>query len=358
MNKRLKIGAGVLLILALAGCSILAPQTEPRNTTVPGQYGSIQIQHGYLQVGDASPDNTLGQGDAYFEDAVEVDGELELDGALDADSTANFAGNVTMDGGVLNIGGGTPAVAAGDNDLYVTGDLEVDGEIEADGAIDADAGVAVAGGSLNVDDAIDQDGSSDEVQLSVTGYTTQTSDLVNFDGGLTDIGGGTYEQVDGDNDLGIAGDLEAEGTTDLAALELAGTAVSASAGELNETAGMIGGATWVVGTEASNDVTATLQLEDADGNDLSGMHVVWVYCSDDSGGDGICGSAPDGGIATGTDGATLDEPEDNKLMMVLSESDGDVDFTLTESGADTFYLVAVLSNGEIVVSDGFTTTAE
>ena len=56
----------------------------------------------------------------------------------------HFSG-LTVDGDVTNIGGGTPAVAAGDNDLYVTADLEVDGEIEADGAIDADSTLNVQG---------------------------------------------------------------------------------------------------------------------------------------------------------------------------------------------------------------------
>jgi hypothetical protein len=70
----------------------------------------------------------------------------------------------------------------------------------------------VAGGALNVDDAIDQDGSSDEVQLAVTGFTTQTNDLVQIDGGLVDVGGGTYSTADGDNDVGVAGDLEINGT--------------------------------------------------------------------------------------------------------------------------------------------------
>jgi hypothetical protein len=111
----------------------------------------------------------------------------------------------------LAIGDGTANLATGDDDLYVEGDLEVDDEIEADGTIDADAGVSVAGGKLDVDDAVDIDGSSDETQLAVTGYTTQTSDLVQFDGGLVDIGGATYAVADGDDDLGIAGVLEVDG---------------------------------------------------------------------------------------------------------------------------------------------------
>jgi hypothetical protein len=69
--------------------------------------------------------------------------------------------------------------------------------------------------ALDVDNNIDQDGTADEVQLSITGYTTQTNDLVQFDGGLTDVGGGSYSTADGDNDLGVAADLEVDGELEL-----------------------------------------------------------------------------------------------------------------------------------------------
>jgi len=68
---------------------------------------------------------------------------------------------------------------------------------------------------LDLDGPIDLDGIANEVQLSVAGYTTQTNDLVQLDGGLVDIGGGTYATADGENDLGIEGDLEANGALDI-----------------------------------------------------------------------------------------------------------------------------------------------
>jgi hypothetical protein len=63
----------------------------------------------------------------------------------------------------------------------------------------------------DLEEALAITGEADEVQLGVTGYTTQTSDLVQLDGGLVDIGGGSYANADGDNDLGVAGDLEVDG---------------------------------------------------------------------------------------------------------------------------------------------------
>jgi len=125
--------------------------------------------------------------------------------ALDVDT------NVTIDGGLTDIGGATYAVADGDNDLGIAGTIEVHGQSRLEGNID-------------LNDAIDLDGDSDEVQLSVTGYTTQTNDLVQLDGGLTDVGGGSYATADGDNDLGVAADLEVDDELDVDGnVDIAGT---------------------------------------------------------------------------------------------------------------------------------------
>lgn len=234
MNKRLMKAAlavvlPLLVVGLLAACGVFGPVVEER---AAGSYGSIQIRNGYLRVGDAVPDNTLGTGDAFFEDAIEVDGELELDGALDADSTANFASTVTFDGGLLNVGGGTPSVAAGANDLYVTGDLEVDGEIEADGTVDFDGTTfdLDATGSI---DLTTTEAAADAIHIDANGTVTTGVDVdlgsvsgMSIDGGLVDIGSGTYETADSDNDLGIAGDLEVEGTAYINSLDVDGGTIT------------------------------------------------------------------------------------------------------------------------------------
>lgn len=184
------------------------------------------------------------------QDALNIDdGNVDIDDDLDVNGTTNLddldvdlTASLNIDGHMVDIGTGSCSVADGDNDLCVAGDVEIDNELELDGALDADstadiadtltlskasgnALVVSAGGGFDMNGNIDLDGSADEAQLAVTGYTTQTSDLVQFDGGLTDIGAGTYTTANGDNDLGIDGDLEVNGAADLdGTLDVAGVA--------------------------------------------------------------------------------------------------------------------------------------
>lgn len=145
-----------------------------------------------------------------FSSGVDLDGadltiDADGDSILDENTDDNIrltlgtaAGTFSTLTGNFKVGNGSPTVAQNGEDAYVEGQFEVDGEGQFDGGIDSNG-------------IIDQDGAADAVQLAVTGYTTQTTDLVQLDGGLTDIGGGTYSVANGDNDLGVAGDIEATG---------------------------------------------------------------------------------------------------------------------------------------------------
>lgn len=115
-------------------------------------------------------------------------------------------------------------------------------------------------------------------------------------------------------------------------------------------------ATVTVSAENTNVVTVTIQLQDGNGDDLANVAGVYFYLSDDSGGSGVAATAPNGGIAIGTDG-TLAEVVSGKAGWLISESDGDIDIEVTESGTDTFYLVLIMPSGEIVVSDALTFAA-
>lgn len=116
------------------------------------------------------------------------------------------------------------------------------------------------------------------------------------------------------------------------------------------------GATITVGADAGTTVAITIQLTDFYGEDLAVRGSVFAYLSDDANGDSIAGTAPDGGVAVGSDGLAIPVVAD-KAWQLVSESDGDIDLVVTESGADVWYLVIVSPNGFLTVSDAITFTA-
>ncbi len=117
--------------------------------------------------------------------------------------------------------------------------------------------------------------------------------------------------------------------------------------------GVVGGVTIVVGTEVPNVINVTLQLTDHRGEDIAQRGAVFAYLSDDANGDSVAGTAPDSGIAIGTDGLAM-EITANKVMWLVSESDGDIDLDIEESSTDTWYLIVVLPDGSLVASDAIT----
>lgn len=113
------------------------------------------------------------------------------------------------------------------------------------------------------------------------------------------------------------------------------------------------GAAITVGTEAANVINVAIQLQMGD-TALAEIGVVQAYLSDDSGGDGIAATAPSAGVAIGTDGSILVADVADKMWTLQSEADGDIDLDITDVGTPTFYLVVILPDGRIVVSDAIT----
>jgi hypothetical protein len=109
-------------------------------------------------------------------------------------------------------------------------------------------------------------------------------------------------------------------------------------------------ATMVVGIEAADVINVAIQLVDPAGTAVAErMGVMW-YLSTDAEGDNVAAAAPSGGIAIGTDGL-LFEWTANLAGWAISEVDGDIDVSLTETGDGFFYLILVMPNGKLVVSD-------
>jgi hypothetical protein len=182
-------------------------------------------------------------GNATIIQTLDVDGTANLDD-MDIDLSAEFE----IDGGLVDIGGGTGGTADGDNDLLVAGDAEVDDTLDVDGDIDLDgdgfdvditagfsidgdaaSNVNVAGAGVDLtleseagrlilkgDEAVANGITIDANDAVTTGLDIDVGSVsgVTIDGGLVDIGGGSGATADGDNDLLVAGDVEVDGTLD------------------------------------------------------------------------------------------------------------------------------------------------
>lgn len=150
--------------------------------------------------------------------------------------------------------------------------------------------------------------------------------------------------------LTVAGTDVTNSIAELAAIN----GLTTSADELNTLDGAPLGATITPGAEDSG--TVAIQLTDGAGADLAVRGSVFAYLSDDANGDSIAGTAPDGGVAIGADGLLIPIVAD-KAFQLVSEADGDIDLAITESGADTWYLIIVLPTGKLVASTAITFTA-
>lgn len=112
-------------------------------------------------------------------------------------------------------------------------------------------------------------------------------------------------------------------------------------------------ATFTIGTEGTDAINVAVQLKNAKGQALVTRTSIFAYLSDDANGDSIVATAPDGGWAIGTDGLLIPVVA-SKAAHLVTESDGQVDVTITHSGAKTCYLVLVMPDGALVVSGAIT----
>jgi hypothetical protein len=136
--------------------------------------------------------------------------------------------------------------------------------------------------------------------------------------------------------------------------KIGGTTVTSTAAEINTLGGNAAAAEYTIGAEAANVINVAVQLQDANAADLAVAAALQFYLADDAAGLTPSTTAPDGGIAIGTDGALI-ESVANLSGLMVSEADGDVDIDLTHAaGAATWYIVVVLPNGALDVSAAIT----
>ena len=126
-------------------------------------------------------------------------------------------------------------------------------------------------------------------------------------------------------------------------------------GKLSPAPREVGGATFTIGTEASEVINVAIQLNDLGGREITWSAGILAYLSDNSDGSTV-GTAHSTSPAIGTDGLMQDLVAD-LVFLLTSESDGDIDIDFTDSGAQTVYLVLVMPSGRLVISDAITHAA-
>ena len=115
-------------------------------------------------------------------------------------------------------------------------------------------------------------------------------------------------------------------------------------------------ATITVGAEAANVRAITIQLLDANGEDIDHVEEVELvlFLTADKLAYVVTGGST--GIAIGTDGA-LSTIIAKKVFRATSEIDGDIDLTWTDTGTEAAFLGVKLPNGRYVMSDALTNAA-
>lgn len=118
-----------------------------------------------------------------------------------------------------------------------------------------------------------------------------------------------------------------------------------------------------VGTEAANAINVAIQLKDSKGNDCPSRRTILAYLSDDAYGDSIVATEPNTSVLIGTDGLLIPlltgaagAELNMSVFMLVSEVDGDIDITITNTTADTFYLILVMPDGRLLASGAITFT--
>jgi hypothetical protein len=110
-----------------------------------------------------------------------------------------------------------------------------------------------------------------------------------------------------------------------------------------------------VGDESTNVRAITIQLKDANGNDIDYVETVWAAVFLNSAATAFVTTGGSTGIAISTDGAALAVVA-KKLFLLTSEADGDIDLTWTDTGTEVAFLGVYTPAGRLVMSGALTNT--
>jgi ABC-type Fe3+-hydroxamate transport system substrate-binding protein len=115
-------------------------------------------------------------------------------------------------------------------------------------------------------------------------------------------------------------------------------------------------ATVTVGDESANVRAITIQLKDANGNDINYVETVEIIVFLNAAQTAFVVTGGSTGIAIGTDGALLAVVA-KKYFLATSEADGDIDLTWTDTGTEAAFIGVRLPNGRIVMGSQALTNA-
>lgn len=108
------------------------------------------------------------------------------------------------------------------------------------------------------------------------------------------------------------------------------------------------------GATTANTRDITIQLKDANGDDIAYQEIVDVFVVGAANLNAIVGTGGSTGIGIGADGAILSTVVAKKHFIVASEADGDIDLEWLDTGTEAAYLAVRLPSGRVVFSDALT----
>lgn len=134
-----------------------------------------------------------------------------------------------------------------------------------------------------------------------------------------------------------------------------GTDLTITAEEINTLAGAPANVVFTVGAQVSTTINVGMQVNDANGDAVTAPMALHAYFSDSDDGSDLAGTPPDS-VADGTDGFAIPLVAAS-IFTLVTDATGAIDIDVTEDGTDTWYLVVVLPNGSLVVSDAIAFSA-
>lgn len=111
---------------------------------------------------------------------------------------------------------------------------------------------------------------------------------------------------------------------------------------------------FTIAAEDNDTINVSLQFKSETGKNITQRVCVRAYIA--SSNSTLAVATPPTTVAIGTNGVCI-EPVSNSYMELITTAAGVVDITIGKSGAATYYLVVVMPDGSLKVSDAITFAA-